>query len=190
MRTDNLLERCRLGEEEAFDELVLKYQKKIFNAAYRILGNYEDAADVSQETFIRAYKGLKRFRGECSLSTWLHQILFNLCKTRLRILKKNRSMEACLLNDPIRSNGEELPREIASSNTTPDLEVEQGELQASIQRAIDSLPEEHRAAVILRHIGGFSYEEIGVITNSSLEAIKSRLHRARLLLREELKEWI
>lgn len=183
-----LIERCQRGEVSAFEGLFLKYQKRIFNAGFRMLGDYEEAADLCQEVFIRAYMGLKRFRGGCQFYTWLYKIFLNLCRNRLKGLKRERDIRSDSLDNPVKLNGGE--RAISNPGSSPYHQLEEKELQSYIQEAIESLPPEYRLVVILRDLQGLSYEDIAEISQSSIAAVKSRLHRARLILRERLKELI
>jgi RNA polymerase sigma-70 factor (ECF subfamily) len=181
-----LIERCQEGSREAFDELVLKYQKRVFNLAYRLLNNYEEANDVAQEVFVRAYKGIRWFRKESSIFTWLYRITMNLSKNRLKALNREKKrLEP--LDDPIATEEGEIKKEIIANEPSPSEVLVQKERAELIQEALASLDDEFRAALVLRDIEGLTYEEIAQILNLNVGTVKSRLHRARLMLKEKLQ---
>ncbi|MCC6442926.1 MAG: sigma-70 family RNA polymerase sigma factor [Armatimonadetes bacterium] len=173
-----------------FDELVAKYDRKIYNLIFRLVGDREEAADLTQETFVNAYRAFHRFRGEARVYTWLHQIAVNQCKNHFKLRARQRRHEAESLDAPVEEDGEALSREIPDWSHSPHQVVEQKELQAQIQKAIESLPEEYRVAVVLRDIQGLAYQEIATIMDLSLEAVKSRIFRGRETLRRKLGPYI
>ncbi|NLY50156.1 MAG: sigma-70 family RNA polymerase sigma factor [Firmicutes bacterium] len=177
-----LVRQSRQGSEEAFRLLVERYQAKIYNLAYRLLGNPEDASDLTQEVFCRVYVKLPAFRGEASLSTWVYRIANNLCLDELR--RRGRrpqvSLDASL-------SGEQPPREVTSSDPGPaELSLRRASL-ARLQELIAALPLEQKTAVVLRDIQGLSYEEMAQVLGCSLGTVKSRLNRARRTLRDKLR---
>jgi len=181
------------GDEDlhlTFDELVAKYDRKIFNLIYRLVGDPEEAADLTQDTFVNAYKAFRHFRGDARVYTWLHQIAINLCKNYFKQRSRLRQYEAESLDAPLEGDEEALGRDIPDWSASPQRVIEQRELQTHIQKAIQSLPEEYRMVVVLRDIQGFSYQEIAQIANISLEAVKSRIFRAREMLRRKLGPYI
>lgn len=182
----DLIKRCQEGSLEAFDALVLKYHKKVFNVAYRLLNNYDEANDIAQEVFVRVFRAIKGFRQESSIFTWLYRITVNLSKNRLKVLaREKRRTES--LDDPIMTEEGEVKREVAEDKPLPSeilINKENGEL---IKVALASLDEEFRTVVVLRDIENLSYEEIAQILKINIGTVKSRLHRARMILREKLK---
>lgn len=173
-----------------FDEVVARYEKRIFNVVYRFLGDYEEAADVTQETFINAYKHYATFRGDSKVFTWLYQIARNLCINRLRRRDRQRHLRIESL-DQMNEPDEDSPttREIADWTHSPEQVLEAKELHERILAAIDSLPPEYREVVILREFQQLSYNEIVEATGLSLENVKTRLSRARAMLRRKLEPY-
>jgi len=172
------------GEEkfESFDEIVARYEKPIFNVIYRILGDYDEAADVTQETFISAYNAFKRFRGESRVYTWLYQIAINHTRNRLR--RRRRPMVS--LDAPTQGPDEKQPMEVADERNMPHHVAEQEELRQQILEAIQALPPDYREVIILRELNGLSYNDIAEATGISLDNVKTRLARARAMLRHRL----
>ncbi|MDI6783653.1 MAG: sigma-70 family RNA polymerase sigma factor [bacterium] len=178
-----LIARSKSGDADAFTELVNRNEKRIYTLAYQLLNNREDAEDILQETFLRAYNNLGSFRGDSSFNTWLHRITTNLVISRFR--KKKLDTES--LDEPIIINHEEIKqREIVDWSDIPDKALLKKELNATIDSAIAALPLEYRSVITLRDIEGLSNEEAGKILGISVAAVKSRLHRARLFVREKL----
>ncbi len=178
-----LLERAKKGEVEAFELLIERYQKKVFNIALKMLGNHDDASELAQEAFIKIYKSIKGFKEESSFSTWVYRIATNVCLDELR-KRKNRKLT--YLDEVIRSEDGDLKREIADQGLSPDAIAEQKELKHALNQAILSLSEEHRIVLILRDLHGMTYEEIAKVTKCPEGTVKSRINRARLSLKETL----
>ncbi|NLH99405.1 MAG: sigma-70 family RNA polymerase sigma factor [Chthonomonadales bacterium] len=173
-----------------FNELVARYEKPIFNVIYRILGDYDEAADVTQETFISAYRGFSRFRGDASVYTWLYQIAVNHSRNRLRRRKRPDIAGVESLDAPRSAEGEEVgPREIPDSSSAPHVALEQKEMREKIAAAIEALPPEYREVVVLREMHGMSYAEIVSVTGLSMDNVKTRLSRARAMLRRRLEHY-
>lgn len=177
-----LVERCQQGRLEYFGGLVERYQTRIYNMAYRMLGNREEAEDVTQETFINVYRALRTFKGE-RFSPWIYKIASNLCLDQLR----RRRPPTVSLDAPIGPEGD-MPREIADDTELPEDVALAGVLGLDVQRAIDSLPEKYRTVVVLRHIEDLSYEEIADVLGLPLGTVKTRLFRARESLRVLLRD--
>jgi len=182
-----------ISQEEfpTFDALVAAYEKKIFNVIYRILGDYDEAADTTQETFISAYKSFDRFRGEAKVYTWLYQIAINHCRNRLRHRSRVRALNVESLDQPRDWDeaGESSSRDIADLTHAPHAVLEDKELRQRILSAVDSLPPDYREVVVLREIQGLSYNEIAEATRLSLDNVKTRLSRARAMLRRKLEPY-
>lgn len=182
----DLIKQCQEGSLGAFDELVLKYQKKVFNLAYRLLNNYDEANDIAQEVFVRVFRSIKGFRQESAIFTWLYRITVNLSKNRLKVLARERRKTESL-DEPIITPEGEMKREVSQNDPLPS-EVLMGKERAElIEAALASLGDEFRAVVALRDIEGLSYEEVARILKINIGTVKSRLHRARMLLKEKLK---
>ncbi|QOR36449.1 RNA polymerase sigma factor [Clostridium sp. 'deep sea'] len=179
-----LIKQVLNGDNEAYDILMKRYEKKVFNLSLRILGNYEDAADATQEAFIRAYKSLKTFRNDSKFSTWVCRIVTNVSYDFLRKRKKVTIVSIHTDNDDNRRDID-IPDTDVSSN--PADSVTRDELRKAIVEAIASLEPAHRDIIVLRDIKGFSYKEIGDQLNIAEGTVKSRLNRARIKVSKILK---
>ncbi|MFO7667675.1 MAG: sigma-70 family RNA polymerase sigma factor [Desulfobacterales bacterium] len=186
----DLVSAFKSGNTDAFDQLVLRYKDRIFNLCYRSLGDYQEAYDTAQDIFIRVYKNLRSFRGEASFLTWLYTIAGNTCKNRIKSLEYRYRDKKVSLNNPYNQKGENQESDIEDESGSPLLALEEKEKMKIIQGAIDSLPAEQKLVVILRDIEGLSYDEIINITGHRSGTVKSKLSRARLVLREKLKDII
>lgn len=173
-----------------FDALVVKYEKRIFNVIYRFLGDYEEATDLTQETFISAFRHYDRFRGEAKVFTWLYQIARNLCINRIRQRDRQRDLRIESLDQPRQADDEEgLSREVADWKHSPQVVLEKEELRKRLLAAIESLPPDYREVVELREFHDMSYNEIVLATGLTLENVKTRLSRARAMLRRKLEPY-
>ena len=179
-----LIERSRKGDLDAFDKLVRHYEKPVFSTAYRLSGSHDDASDIAQEAFVRAWNNLKSFRGDAQFSTWLYRIVTNVF---LDDRKKKRARPHRSLDDEIALDESSVERQYADSAPGPAEIAEGDERKQLLNRAIGSLPEAQRAMVVLYHSQGLSYEEIAEITGQPMGTVKSRLNRARLALRDRLQ---
>jgi RNA polymerase sigma-70 factor (ECF subfamily) len=178
------------GDKVAFDRLVLKHKDRLFNLCYRLLGDYEEANDSAQETFIKVYRSLKKFRFESAFSTWLYRIAVNTCKNKLKSSAFRQKMKMVPVDNPVSGNRSQAGREIQDESQSPAMELEKKERMRVIQEAINALPPEQKEVVTLRDIEGFSYEEVAEITGFNLGTVKSRLARARQDLRKKLRSVI
>lgn len=183
-----LIERYLAGSEEAFNRLVLRHQRRAVNLAFRFLGNYEDACDVAQEAFVRVHKYLTRFRGQCSFQTWFYKIVLNLSRNKYRWKRRHGFRQISIDNPNSENPGN--PLEIPDMTFSVAREMRRKEIQASIQEALNRLPAKHRQIVVLRHMEGLSYAEIGEMLGCAEGTIKSRLHRARAEIRKLLTDRI
>lgn len=173
-----------------FTALVAKYEKRIFNVIYRMLGDYEEAADLTQETFISAFRHYDRFRGDSKVFTWLFQIARNLCINRVRQRERQRSLHIESLDQPRDLDDERgSTREVPDWSNSPQLVLEEKELKERIMAAIDTLPPDYKEVVVLREFQNLSYNEIVEATGLSLENVKTRLSRARGMLRRKLEPY-
>jgi RNA polymerase sigma-70 factor (ECF subfamily) len=175
----HFLDRLRRGDEAAFEELVIAHQHRVFGVALRMLGNAAEAEDVAQEVFLRAHGGLRAFRGDAKLSTWLYAITARVCWSRLGSAERRAGRA-----------GEEALLRLSDPGPGPAGSLERGELEAALQRAIAELPEERRMVVILRDVEGLSYEEIAGALDLELGTVRSRLHRARQDLKDKLLRFL
>lgn len=178
-----LIERCKAGDVGAFDELVRLYEKRVFNCALRIAGNYHDASDISQEAFIRAFNSINTFRGDAKFATWIYRIVTNVY---LDERKKSKAHRQTSLDDYIELDENSVTRQIQDDSPTPEEVVETEERARALQRAISSLPDYQRIIVTLYHMQHRSYEEIAEVLQLPIGTVKSRLNRARLALGEKL----
>ncbi len=178
-----IIERCKRGDLGAFNELVKKYEKQVYNFAYRLTGNYDDANDIAQEAFLRVYNAINSFRGDASFSTWLFRITTNVF---LDERKRARAHPHSSLDEYVDLEESSVSRQIEDTSPTPDLVTEGKERTEILQDAIQSLPDYQRAVVTLYHTQQKSYEEIAEIMDQPIGTVKSRLNRARLALKEKL----
>jgi RNA polymerase sigma-70 factor (ECF subfamily) len=172
------LARLRTGDGQAFEELVIAYQHRVFGVALRMLGNRAEAEEIAQETFVRAHRALPEFRGDAKLSTWLFAIASRLCLNRLAAgdRRMRREGEETLLRLP--------------ADADPAAGVERREVEVALHRAIEALPEERRIVVILRDLEGLGYEEIARALGLELGTVRSRLHRARMDLKDKMERFL
>lgn len=193
MNTDDdsgIISRCRTGDTEAFEELVRKYQRKMFNISYRITGDYNDAAEVVQDAFLSAYRKLKTFRSTSKFSTWLCAITVNLSRNRIKQTHTRQQREIRSLNDPLRTEEGVIMIETASDDPGADRRLEQHEEAKTVRECIDGLEPHLKEAVVLREMQGCSYDEISAILEVATGTVRSRLHRARLAIKECLKRYL
>lgn len=174
-----------------FDELLDKYEKPIYNVIFRMTGDRDEAADLTQETFVAAYKSFQAFKGESNIFTWLCQIAVNKCKNKFKERDRKRRFEF-LLRDLKFGSDETVENESASGieERTPLSELERKELQTKITEAISKLPDEYRTVIVLRDLQGLSYQEIAQIVGISLDAVKIRIYRGRSILRQKLGPYL
>lgn len=182
-----LVRAVQTGDKIAFDTLVLKHKDKLFNMVYWFLGDYQEANDCAQETFIKVFKSIKTFRFESAFSTWLYRIAVNTCKNRLKSSAFRWKQKTVSLENPGGAEGDGASLEIQDNAPSPVIELEKKEKLMRIQKAIDSLPQQQKRVIVLRDIQGLSYDEIADITGLNLGTVKSRIARGRLALRNQLK---
>jgi len=178
-----LIERSKRGDITAFDQLVRTYEKSVYNTAYRLSGSYDDASDIAQEAFVRAWNNLKSFRGDSAFSTWLYRIVTNVF---LDDRKRKRARPQRSLDEVIALDESSVARQFEDGTPGPDEIAEGSERRTALERAIHTLPEAQRAVIVLYHSQGLSYDEIAEITNLPMGTVKSKLNRARLALRDRL----
>lgn len=182
----DLLDALRRGDRQAFAAVIDRCGDTVYHVAYRLLGSQEEAEDILQETFLQAFRHLKDFRGEARLCTWLYRIAYNLALMRLR----RKEPEMISIDQPILlENDEEIPRELFDWCCLPEEELLRAELRSVLDEAIRNLPASLRTVFLLRDVEGLSTEEVAEILGISTDAVKTRLHRARLQLRERLSRY-
>jgi RNA polymerase sigma-70 factor, ECF subfamily len=173
-----LIERARRGDAAAFENLVIRHERYVYNLALRVVCNPEDAQDIAQQAFVRAWQAMPQFRGEARFSTWLYRIVTNLCYNRLPRIRRELSAL-----DPD-ENALALPDE----RQEPEGVVLAAGMRHAVQVAFAALPESYRLLVTLRHLQEMSYEEIAQVTGMPLGTVKTGIFRARRLLREALEK--
>lgn len=181
---------CQKGETDAFEVLVERHQKKMLNIAFRMMGDYDEACDVTQEAFVSAYKSIRKFKAEAKFSTWLYRIVINYSKNRLKQLSSLAKREGVSIDDVQEKRTEEILNQSLINNANPGMQMEKRERDAQVQKCITSLDEEYREVLVLRDIQGFSYEEIRDILKIPDGTVKSRLSRARNALKDCLTKFI
>jgi len=181
---ETLVQRCLNGDTEAFDALVRRYQRPIYNLAYRLTSDPEEANDLAQEIFLRVYERLHTFQPEAAFRPWLYRVATNWC---LNALKRRRPPTVSLETGG-GIEGEERPLELPDLVEDPARLAERRELQERVQQAILTLPPKYRIVMLLRYAQGLSYEEIATALEMPLGTVKIHLHRAKAHLKERLRD--
>ena len=163
------------GDANAFETLVLEYEKNVYNIALRMTGNSEDAADMTQEAFIKAYNSLQSFRGDSKFSVWLYRIVSNVCLDFLRSKNRRPTVSLSVEDD----DGEDTQLDVADESQSPELLLDRKLTRESVRRGLDSLPPDYRQILLLREIQGLSYDEISQALGLEVGTVKSRIFRAR-----------
>ena len=181
-RTDEeLVTRSRGGDVDSFNQLILRWERPIYALAYRVIGREEDARDVCQETFLRAYRSLAGFKGEAKFSSWLYRIALNLCRDWIRKQRRN----------PIQQMPEDIDVLDAAAATEPSESVEdlvaRRELTAVVEQAMAGLPEEQRTAIVLKEYHGMTFQEIADLQGCPLSTVNTRLYQGLSVLRRQLQ---
>lgn len=179
-----LIKKAIAGDQKAYESLLKRYRNGIYNMIYQMIKNREEAEDLVQETFIKAFNSLDSYNDEYAFSTWLYKIAFNHSIDAIR-KKKLRTFP---LDKPIRLPDGEVHHEIRDETLTPEKDFLFSEKKKRIQQTIDALPERYRTAIILRHREERSYEEISEILKIPLGTVKARIFRAREILKKKLRE--
>ena len=179
-----LVSRCLAGDEFASTELVEAHQRMVFQLAFHLLGDKEDAMDLSQDVFLTVFRMLDRFRGQSALRTWIYRIVVNQARNRQRWWRRRKQSAQVPLDEHVSAHGD-----LSSPNDDwgPERLLRQKEQADRVWQALRELPFDQRTALILREIDGLSYEEIGFSLDVAVGTVKSRLARARQLLRGELQ---
>jgi RNA polymerase sigma-70 factor, ECF subfamily len=181
---------CRKGDTEAFSVLVERHSKKMLNIAYRMLGDYDEACDVTQEAFLAAFRSIGKFKAEAKFSTWLYRIVINYIKNRLKQRQSLSRHESTSLDETVDGQGGCAACLAVSNEGHPGELLERREREEAVQKCIAALDCEQREVVVMRDIQGFSYDEIRDILRIPDGTVKSRLSRARMALKDCLKKVI
>jgi RNA polymerase sigma-70 factor (ECF subfamily) len=177
-----LIAECLQGRTAAFGELVCRYQDRLFNTVYRLVDNAEDAQDVVQEAFLNAYQSLDTFKGDSQFYTWLYRIAFNTA------ISLKRKQKAAVSMHTVKEDGGDVEPVDASEFSQPEHAMQRAEQESRVQRALSRLSAEHRAVLIMKDMEGQKYETMAEILEVPIGTIRSRLHRARMELRELLRQ--
>jgi RNA polymerase sigma-70 factor (ECF subfamily) len=180
--------RCLAGNTDAFGVIVTRHQDKMLNMAYRITSDYQEALDAVQDAFLTAYKNLAKFKGESLFSTWLASIVINQAKNRVRKKGRLKRHECSSIDDPLINEKGSIAIEPADRGPTPLDSLQKNELDMKVQECIGALDEDQRVVLVLREIEEYAYEEIGGMLGLPDGTVRSRLFRARALLKECLKK--
>src|SRR5271154_6120783 len=181
-----LVRRAKRGDDSAFEDLVRRYDRNVFRIAQHITQNREDAEDVVQDAFLKAYSNLHQFQGQSKFYTWLVRIAVNEALMKLRRRRPERTVS---LDEEVKTEEDSLPREVADWSPNPEQQYNQAELRDILTRTIQGLPASFRTVFVLRDVEGLSTEETAEALDLSIPAVKSRLLRARLQLRERLSRY-
>lgn len=177
----NLVAKAAQGDQDAFEQIVLANQNKVYSLCLRLVNDRDDAADLAQEVFLKAWKSLPNFRGNSSLSTWLYRMTTNLCIDHLRYCRTRQGLRGPSLDDE-----ESTIPELGDWSLDPHHKLEKTEISRAIERGLSALPEHYRQIITLREIAGLDYQELAAALDIDLGTVKSRLSRARLALRKIL----
>jgi RNA polymerase sigma-70 factor (ECF subfamily) len=179
---EELVARSMGGDLDSFNQLVLRWERPIYALAYRVIGREEEARDVAQETFLRAFRALKGFKGQAKFSSWLYRITLNLCRDWIRRARRTPVAQMPAGIDLVELAGEETPAE-----TIEDL-VGRRQLGRAVSKAMATLPEEQRTAIILKEYHGLTFQEIADLLDCPLSTVKTRLYQGLSVVRKQLQQ--
>jgi RNA polymerase sigma-70 factor (ECF subfamily) len=180
---EELVDRSKTGDAESFNQLVRRWERPIFALAYRTLGREEDARDVTQETFLRAFRALPGFKGDAKFSSWLYRIALNLCRD---LMRKDRRTPVVAVPEGV--DVEQLASEYQPHSASVEDLAARAELSRGVAKAMEHLPEEQRTAILLKEYHGLTFQEIADMTNCPLSTAKTRVYQGLTLLRKHLTE--
>ncbi|MCX7718053.1 MAG: sigma-70 family RNA polymerase sigma factor [Candidatus Sumerlaeaceae bacterium] len=183
-----LVARCKAGDSLAFDELISAHQERVLNTAFRLMGDYDEALDLTQEVFLNCFRKINSFKGDSALSTWLYRITVNTAKNRWKYRKSRGLHRMTSLDGPMDAEDEARVKQFPDGQPTPPQVASDREAMASLEKFLHRLSEEYRVVMVLRYLEELSYEEIVEILGLSIGTVKSRIHRARHELREMMRE--
>jgi len=184
VREAALIQRCAAGDESAFAELVAEHQRMVVQLAMNLLGDRDEALDLSQDVFIRVFRTIGQFRGQSALRTWIYRIAVNQARNRHRFWRRRRRSDQVSLDAHVEAHGDFQ----CGAESGPDRILAQKELAARLKDALEALPFDQRTAIVLREVDGLSYDEIAFSLGVAVGTVKSRLTRARQTLRAGLQE--
>lgn len=185
LRDRDLLQQCRQGDMQAFAVLVERYQDRLFNATYRICGNYQDACELTQEAFLRALKNISGFRGDAKFYTWLFRIAVNLVRSHQRRIGRRRT-SSLDRPDGTLAAASQAASLVGEDCADPAQRIIQAERDSKVVQALGQLAQEYRTAIVLRDVQGLDYRQIAEVLDVPVGTVKSRVHRGRLALRDLL----
>lgn len=180
------IERLKAGEAQAFDDFVIRYSANVYALLVRLTEDEEEAKDLTQETFLRALKAVKNFRGDADLKTWLYRIAVNESRNRFRWWKRRNRSSTFSLDSESNSNEKPLSERISDDSETPEMETLRHERERALRQALRELSANFREVVILRDIEGLTYEEVAAALETNVGTVKSRIARGREELRKKL----
>ena len=183
-----LVARLREGDRLAYEELIADYQPMVYGLAFRLLGDGEEARDIAQETFLKAWRHIGTFRGECSIKTWLYRMTLNQVSNQRRWWRRRRRPDTVSLDDHATGSGTSLSDRIASSVISPEQNALGQERHRMLLTALDGLMADYRVAVVLRDIEELNYDEIAIALDVPIGTVKSRIARGRDELRKRLQK--
>ena len=184
MTEQELVARARAGDQAAFEQLLLDNQNRVYTLAFRMVNDREEAADLAQEAFLKAWQGLPSFQGDSSFGTWMHRLITNVCIDWLRKQKRRKEIE------PVGSLDDDEAgwTEPADPEQDPQKQLERSERSRAVERGLAALPDHQRQILVMRELSGLRYQEIGQALELDIGTVKSRIARARLALRKILLE--
>ncbi len=182
----SLVRRTKAGDVSAFEELFRRYQKRVYNMAYRLVGNESDASELTQEVFVKVFNSIGRLRAEEAFLTWLRTVTVNVCRDFGRRKKPNTES----LDATVKFEDGEVSREIADPSIGPEKQLLLDDKQQAIRRAVSTLSPEHRTVIVLHHLEGMDVSEIAKMLDSPIGTVKSRLSRAREELKRKLSHYV
>lgn len=183
MSDEELIKLVKKGDIDAFEQIIKKYEKKIFSLIFNMVRNENEVEDIAQEVFLKVYRYIDKFNGDSSLYTWIYKIATNLCLDKIRKRK-----EVIYIDEKLQLDDGEVDFQLQSEEKTQDELYEQKELKQKLEKCINMLPEKQKAMIVLRDIKGFSYDEISEILDLKLGTVKSQINRARLKLKDLLEK--
>lgn len=181
------IEKLKAGEADAFDEFVIKYSSNVYALLIRLTEDEEEAKDLTQETFLRALKSVKNFRGDADLKTWLYRIAVNESRNRFRWWKRRNQSSVLSLDTPNKGDEKPLSERVSDNSENPEEETLRRERERLLRQALSELSANFREVIVLRDIEGLSYEEVAAALETNVGTVKSRIARGREELRKKLK---
>lgn len=184
--TVSLIDSFKAGRQECFDKLVEMYAPQLYRTAYGLLGSKQDAEEVVQDAFVRAFRALNSFRGDSSFETWMHRITINLARNKFHWNRRRGEGQLTSLSSVSEEDGEQHDLLFPDDRSRPDFKMENAEIESEIMQGLSSLPESLRETMVLRHVSDLPYEKIAEQLDCKVGTVKSRLARGRELLRDYL----